>query len=412
MITTAYTLHNLVKDAHSSLNVQQVIECLRSLRNACATSSDVQNSLSHETSVLQDVCSAINAVLSMHKSEESIVCLRVGVQFLGNFIVNNVENQKEVWSQCSSLLRSLLLFEDTKLNDYCAMVLYNIVLGNPEIKEEIVSTDCVKAVCCIGMQGSEFALYLMEQLICQEGTLEKIYGPSIPEHRLFILEVIDMTLKSESIKLPASVFHFLSSEFIQTSDKILKTVNTVDIDDIEPEEVVKLLEVFAHASRDERYLVILQDDTSLFVTCAYLLKSMHEIGKSENNCFSAIQKLSTVTSIEPELKQHPAYGFKASLISVLGNLCWKHSKNQDLMRTMECLPVLLDCCNVDARNPFIIQWVVLAIRNICDGNQENQQVIAGMNREGIVTSALLEEMGITLHADEHDNKIRIVPLKQ
>lgn len=104
MIASAYILHNLVKDA-SSLNVQQVTECLRSLRNACATSSNVQNSLRHETSVLRDVCSVLNTVLSIHKTEEHVLCLRIGVQFLGNFIVNNIENQKEVWSQCSSLLR-------------------------------------------------------------------------------------------------------------------------------------------------------------------------------------------------------------------------------------------------------------------------------------------------------------------
>lgn len=55
---------------------------------------------------------------------------------------------------------------------------------------------------------------------------------------------------------------------------------------------------------------------------------------------------------------------------------------------------------------------MLAIHNICDGNRENQDVIAGMNREGFVTCSVLEELGITLHADEHENKIRIVPLKQ
>ena len=103
MITSAYTLHNLVKNG-LSLNVQEITECLRSLRNACIN-SEVQNNLGHETSVLEDVCTAINAVLAMDKSEECILCIRVGIQFLGNFIVNNVENQKQVWSQCSSLLR-------------------------------------------------------------------------------------------------------------------------------------------------------------------------------------------------------------------------------------------------------------------------------------------------------------------
>ena len=67
----------------------------------------------------------------------------------------------------------------------------------------------------------------MEHLECEEGILEKLYGPSSLEHRLFMLEVVDLILKSESIQLPASVFKFLSSEFKQCSDKILKTATIV-----------------------------------------------------------------------------------------------------------------------------------------------------------------------------------------
>lgn len=45
----------------------------------------------------------------------------------------------------------------------------------------------------------------------------------------------------------------------------------------------------------------------------------------------------------------------------------------------------------------IIQWCILAIRNICDGNIENKKVIASLHQEGTVSSDTLKEMGITLH---------------
>ncbi|KAK9891121.1 hypothetical protein WA026_013440 [Henosepilachna vigintioctopunctata] len=82
---------------------------------------------------------------------------------------------------------------------------------------------------------------------------------------------------------------------------------------------------------------------------------------------------------------------------------------QDLVREAEVIPVLLDCCNIDARNPLIMQWVILAIRNLCENNLNNQAVIAGMHNEGTVSSALIEEMGLTLHNDENGG-IRIIPL--
>jgi ataxin-10 len=57
----------------------------------------------------------------------------------------------------------------------------------------------------------------------------------------------------------------------------------------------------------------------------------------------------------------------------------------------------------------IIQWVVLAIRNLCENNLENQAVIASMTRKGAVDSSVLLEMGLTLHADG-DSKIVVMPV--
>jgi ataxin-10 len=56
----------------------------------------------------------------------------------------------------------------------------------------------------------------------------------------------------------------------------------------------------------------------------------------------------------------------------------------------------------------IVQWVVLAIRNLCENNLENQSVIASMTHKGTVDSSVLLEMGLTLHASD-ENKIIVMP---
>lgn len=76
---------------------------------------------------------------------------------------------------------------------------------------------------------------------------------------------------------------------------------------------------------------------------------------------------------------------------------------------LECIPLLLDCCKMDAKNPFMIQWVVLAIRNICKNNLANQSVIAAMKKEGVVDNATLKELGISTQKDNliEDNTLEI-----
>lgn len=58
-----------------------------------------------------------------------------------------------------------------------------------------------------------------------------------------------------------------------------------------------------------------------------------------------------------------------------------------------------------------MQWCIVAIRNLCDGNVENQKIIAGMYREGAVKNELLSEMGLELNA-EGDKPITVIPIKR
>lgn len=57
----------------------------------------------------------------------------------------------------------------------------------------------------------------------------------------------------------------------------------------------------------------------------------------------------------------------------------------------------------------IIQWVILAVRNITENNDENKRTIAEMTKIGVVNTSTLREMGLALH-DDGSNKIFMMPL--
>lgn len=61
------------------------------------------------------------------------------------------------------------------------------------------------------------------------------------------------------------------------------------------------------------------------------------------------------------------------------------------------------------RNIVIIQWVIFAIRNVCENNTQNQDIIAAMSTDGVISSETLCQMGITLHSDEQQT-ITMMPL--
>ena len=119
-----------------------------------------------------------------------------------------------------------------------------------------------------------------------------------------------------------------------------------------------------------------------------LLRSIHSLGKAGTNYFTNVED--HFGSVEP----HPALNFKCNLVRLLGNLCFRNQAAQDRVRELEAIAPLLECCNLDARNPFIQPWSVLAIRNLCERNISNQEVIRSMTRRGVVQPAVLEDLGM------------------
>jgi len=66
---------------------------------------------------------------------------------------------------------------------------------------------------------------------------------------------------------------------------------------------------------------------------------------------------------------------KRDLVRLLGVLCHNDRRIQDLVRTCGGIPVVMNMCVIDERNPYLREHAILAIRNLTADNVENQSVV-------------------------------------
>ncbi|XP_063918896.1 ataxin-10 [Zophobas morio] len=399
--TVLNSLHKIllqIINEEISENHQNILkELFRSLRNY-VINIDVQKYLSND--------SFLNNVKII--CESSLVTndiLQVVLQFLINLVVSNEIAAKKVYAVFQnqifgSLKQNVNTYENSAL-------LYNISLHHA------IELDFDMYVCILQLYDNrnniEFLHFLIEKFITYDNFWTN-YKKIDLHRRLVVLGVIrEKQIKGEKLDLCDYALQTLSNSFINSASIIFQTVSSNE-NDLEPYEVSELLQVISSLSSDDSYLKKLQNDKDLLINVGVVLINIHKLGKDTENYFSSIQSLSEVRQPTQQMSKHPAFGFKADLIRIIGNLCWKNRTMQDLVREAELIPVVLECCNMDARNPFIMQWGILAVRNLCENNLENQKIIAGLHQEGTVSSTVLEEMGLTLHSSGDENGVKIVPL--
>ena len=81
----------------------------------------------------------------------------------------------------------------------------------------------------------------------------------------------------------------------------------------------------------------LQSDASLLIDAVYLLRMAHALG-AEVEALRPVRKLSELDGAAVEA--NPAFGFKRDLVRLIGNLCWRHRKNQDTVRRWQLQQIL------------------------------------------------------------------------
>lgn len=57
-----------------------------------------------------------------------------------------------------------------------------------------------------------------------------------------------------------------------------------------------------------------------------------------------------------------------------------------------------------------MQWAIFAIKNLCEGNSENQEIIRASQKIRPVDSEIIKKSGLTLNQDEDGQAVGIIPI--
>ena len=115
-------------------------------------------------------------------------------------------------------------------------------------------------------------------------------------------------------------------------------------------------------------------------------------------------------------------------VRLIGNICYKCPSNQDKVRETEVpfpdgvpiqapggtvvdrcgLHVLLSCTSFSYGCFTLREWALIAIRNVLEGNQQNQDMVAQLEAQKTVDTPELNKMGVKTVIDDQGN-VRVEP---
>ncbi|VVC44649.1 Armadillo-type fold,Armadillo-like helical,Ataxin-10 domain [Cinara cedri] len=354
----------LIKSIHVPLDdekVRNVSLTFRWLRN---NAPDLQDCTKQELlkSGIVEICSWFFDKCFVSEPLNSSIIL----QFLNNLSINHKSTQHSIFLCFHSKLKKYILStKHSNLLNSLIMLLYNLCLQNVSFKLDVLRDFyIIKNIMTHWNKKKEieYCKIFLDSIFSDHKSFELTYT-HLPDDSKDQL----MNLLSVWLDYYEDIVSFEVMEFIKTDLFISCTIDQI---------TGGVVNVLAKASNISRFHDVIQNYTPLLEKTMDILTVIHEDGKkSSDNEFSRINDLSALF-INSDVISHNRYGFKTDIIRLITNMCFNHQNHQNLIRDKDIIPILLECCSFDAKNPVMREWCLLALRNIMSGNQEDYQIFS------------------------------------
>ncbi|KAK7496219.1 hypothetical protein BaRGS_00012629 [Batillaria attramentaria] len=367
-------------------------DCFRAMRNCCGVNKVMQHRFGTDMEILNLVRKLMEAVREQCSGMEREQTLAVGVQFLGNATMGNdsMPSQENIWNVFQHQLKPWLVMGSEKLTNHTCFLINNCLLTQtrmfPDFFESTNNVEVLLTVVrmCVA-HNMDFGMYMLEVLSSRlMGWERKLSGHSDPPRSHPPAHKSNLIYLCEVVSNGRAIFDKLPDKDAHSDERLC--------------ELTKHLEILSRATAFDVFDRM--SDQTDFLTCAIsLLKKVHEWGKSGNNMLSRLDKASKGAALDVD-QRHPGYLLRRDLVRIIGNMSFRNKENQDLVRTVGGIPLILEQAVIDDRNPFITQWTEMAVRNLCEGNLENVKVIKDLKIQGIANpTELLNRFGVTVDVD-------------
>ncbi|KAK3035623.1 hypothetical protein RJ639_033151 [Escallonia herrerae] len=334
---------------------------LKLLRNLCAGELSNQNSFIKEDGV-QIVSSLFSCITFASDMDYRI--MRMGLQVLGNISLAGKEHQHKhaVWHQFFPLeFAKIARVRSRDTCDPLCMVIYTCYEGNNEFSAELCSD-----------QG--------------------------------------LDILTEIIRTASAVFRN-SARIVESVSRVKSGLPTGSADiDVLGYSLTILRDICAcddvmgknEGSMDTVDLLLSSGLLELLLNLLCDLEPPALIRKATNQ----VQNQEAEHSYSTKLC--PYKGFRRDLVAVIGNFTYQRKHVQDEIRQKNGILLLLQQCVTDDENPFLREWGIWSVRNLLEGNVENQRVVSELELQGSVNVPEIAGLGLRVEVDEKTRRAKLV----
>ncbi|XP_067630968.1 ataxin-10 [Eurosta solidaginis] len=391
----------------------QCLEHLKALRNLCAVRPHHQNIIAEHKPFNEQLHKLLFSRADTDITPKNI--RNITLQLLANVIVQNSNTQSKIWQwHGAAILESCNLLPLGKHTNIYLAIIYNVLKGGAVSNIEQHALNAAIHVWQTIMQEQskdtfEYLDFLFEHFVVHGGhNTVRCYAHLSATERISFLEYLILYLRNDSPNggIHKFLLNYITKEFNKKSDRILVckpdgTQSTPSSDPMPAREAYALLRVIASATGSDLYGQYYVDEHSLFLNVSSLLRCLAQIGKQSQNIFTPMTQLEQVapaSKASQVFESELSFELKTLLMRCIANLLYKNPANQSYCIDTQLLSTLLECTNMDARNPLLKEWSILAIRNACSGCAEIQTMIANLTNEGPAQNDIIDELNLDLGA--------------
>ncbi|XP_058216445.1 uncharacterized protein LOC131327350 [Rhododendron vialii] len=414
---------------------------LKLLRNLCAGELTNQNSfVEHD-----GVTILLTTLHSVITCDSDFAIIRMGLQVLANVSLAGELHQLAIWDKFFPLM--FVQISSIRRREACdplCMVIYTCCDGSNELFGKLwgdqglpILVEIVWTASAVGF-GEDWLKLLLSKICLEEHQFPQLFSRLYPvgasedgdlnfrndlfvSEQAFLLSIVSEILSERIGEITIShdfamfVFGILKQvvgavDCVSSEQHDLPTGSTIV--DILGYSLTILRDLCAHDS-----VGVSKVDGSVDVD-SLLSSGLLEL------LLCLLRDLEPPTTIRKAMKQSedqngttsysskrcPYKGFRRDLVAVIGNCVYRRKHVQDEMRERNGILLLLQQCVIDEDNPFMREWGIWAVRNLLEGNAENQRVVADLEVQGSVDVPEITSLGLKVEVDQKTRRAKLVNL--
>ncbi|CAJ1811045.1 unnamed protein product [Sphenostylis stenocarpa] len=413
--------------------------CFKLLRNLCA--GEAANQVSFlELDGVAVVCSVLRSEAGSSGPDSGFV--RWGLQVLANVSLGGKEHQHAIWEELYPIgFVSLARVGTKETCDPLCMVIYTCCDGNPECFKKLSSEDGwpvmaeLVRTACYASFGEDWLKLLLSRICLEESQLPVLFSKlqfvDIPEgavteskddqfslDQAFLLQILSEILNERlgEVIVSNDVALFVFGIFKKSTGVLEHAMRGksglpsglagVDVlgysltilRDICAQDGVK---DYAKDTSDVVDVLLSNGLTELLLSLLGALEPPAIIRKG----FKLIENQDSASCYS---KPCPYKGFRRDIVALIGNCVYRRKHAQDEIRNRNGILLLLQQCVTDEDNSFLREWGIWSVRNLLEGNDENQKVVAELEIQGSADVPEINALGLRVEVDQITRRAKLV----